>query len=312
MSASQLPLLPQLNVILNLTPKELLNYCLSSREAYSACSLPEYVIPYVKQFGLIPEQIPGDTLEKKLGFLSDFNWDVIPGDTLQKKGQHIWKIMDKAKMLDLDIFVNQNYRGFFYSINIDFKNVLLYAVNTGNPRFVQYILDILGERVGRNIFSNYQSSFRLPLITALTMIYSPSVISPQVWYDIAKILLKYYFPKNDHITSLMYGDFLSNGDIAEAKGLSLIFVPSDDDFMLAVENGKMDIAQFLYDYRLTQKIDPNVTMVLIQHIYFRAIEDNNFPAVKVLSTFVRPTQDLIDFANNIGAVEIAAFLRTLV
>ena len=310
MSVPQLPLIPQLNVILSLTPKQLLNYCRVSHEAYYVCSLPEYVIPYFKHYGFKPEEIPGDTFEKKLGFLADFNWEWVPGANFPEKGIFIRETIDAAnKFIKAPLTQIQEPNTRPYYISLPFRDILTLAVRTGNPRFVKYIFNIMTQKIDSAFFHEYFHSFRQPFYYAVVYAYTNPPTDP--WYQIIDFLTGYYSPLGDPILIRIYNRFIEIGDLDMVMAFSIIFPPDEKSFWVAVNSGNLEMAQYFRESLLAKGgSDPILNIGRFQHLYYRAIEDHNLSLVEVLSTFVKPNQNLVRFADNRGAHDIANFLST--
>lgn len=335
-SLAELPRDTIYEILLNLDPADLISQCESSYQFNRLCQQPVFLMNYFRRFGMDQAQIPGQTIRDKIQFLSEFNWAAVPGETLHDKGrfildviqntnvpnagQFILNIVHNANTGDLNTFTQEHYGGpepqsYFlgqdYMINRTFRNVLGKAVQTGNPRFVQLVLDLLISRIGLQNLPNYLNSFRDPLVDVLAAARRPgSPVSPQIWTEIANIILRYYDPRQDPV--IFRGDYASairQGDLPRVRGLAMIFPPDEEGFWMAVSNGRAQVASFLLNSLQRLGINPLQNLEAIEDEYNDAISDDNLSAVRILAQISPLTLTHLQLAEGAGAARVAAFIR---
>lgn len=286
MSFSTLPNDPIYEILYRLGPAELINQCESDYRFNRLCQDPNFLSNYFARYGMVIGEVPGRTSRQKLHFLS------------------------AVETADLNTFVQDQYATM---INPGFRNVLGKAVQTGNPQFVQLVLNRLLERIGRENLPQYSNSFRDPLVDLLTNANRPrSLKPPQVWYQIADILMKYYNPRWDQVIFRVYGDAIRQGNLARVQGLSMIIGVDQEGFWVAVENARPTIAQFLWNALQALNINPVANNPgAVREIYEDAIYNDNINIAKTMARFAPPNEAILAEAEQANALRVAAFIRNL-
>ena len=322
MNFSDLPNDPVHEILLNLSPVDLINQCQTDYRLNRLCQDPAFLALYYHRYGLTSDQIPGRNIPEKLLFLSGFNWDVVPGATLSEKGRFIADVIQRAETADLTTFVQRRYggpraralfAGMDYIINRGFRNVLGRAVQTGNPQFVQMILNRLIERIGPQNLLAYRDSFRDAFVDVMGMANREGELRPQTWYEISNIILQYYDPLQDPV--IFSGDYataIRRGDLPRVKGLSRIFPPDEEGFWMAVDNAQPEVAAYFWNNLQGRGINPVTNNPEgVEETYEIAILYGDLSSLRVLTQYVPPSPDYVALAERANQPEVAAFLRGL-
>jgi len=155
--------LPYLNIdvlvqiVGNMTPKEISNLCGSSPQFAELCRSDEFYIALIhSKYGVTINNVPGLTLRDKFNYLSQFDWRNIPGTTGNEKLRVIVDILEKAKTnkfktvptlpSDAASFMTRTGRGVSAGyINVAKDDItemiLMDAYKTGDFNFFMIVLD---------------------------------------------------------------------------------------------------------------------------------------------------------------------------
>lgn len=156
MSFLELPLDSQIELLLNLSSKELSRYCRSSHEINQICQSDEFLFNLItRKYGLNPQELPGMTLREKYQYLINYLHEVATADiTIKREYDYInpYGIM------------NQWLHGHFVDYSKSFDEILRNVIKTGNPRLVNLVLNELIQRIPPEELHRYDFN----LISAFT------------------------------------------------------------------------------------------------------------------------------------------------
>lgn len=267
-----LPLDPQFEILLRSDPQTVVNYCQTSRQSAQLCQSPYFMTQYFILFGLSPEQLPGNPLEK-LTILAELNWDLISGNSIQQKERFVSGILQ---------LIDQG----------DYRGALAAAVRTGSPLFVRLILDRI--RTSMNV-----DDFRDIFLLAVTM--SSRYPSP-AWSRIIQLFLHYYDPRQDpfmldtrhgFVAAYAYYNAIRQADFELVKAFAQ-YIPTDEAaFWTALQLSQPEIATYFRDRLLQRGVDPlSGRQETIYDLYMDAINNNDTRTFLTLTRFVPPSHYL--------------------
>lgn len=254
----QLPTELEVEIALTLSPVDLISYCSTSRNAAQLCQDRRFQVEYLRQYGFLPEQVPGTNFSEQLRWLSTFNWNQIPGARLADKGRFIVETFDMLNRTSPML-----------------SDFLRRLVQIGNPGLLQSVIESMKGNVHPNVA---WSSLRAAFLEAL----------PRDDGTL-EVILDYYDPRSDAILSRSRLNVVRTGNLPLSIALSRFFPYEKEDFWVALENNQPQITAHIYDVLLRQGIDPAADQEIVNEVYEELVGVNRPGAVQLLLEYTRPT-----------------------
>lgn len=219
----QLPIDLQINMLLDLTPKELSRYCQTNSQINAICRSDEFLWHYtLRKYGINLNDLPGESLSQKLRQIEDLIY--------MAQTTHLTPLSSHIRD---EITKQTEYVG---EIIQPYRTLLVTAVRYGSPQLLKIIIEILRSRVNKTSIEN--KSFREAFIEALRL------DRP----DLVQLILGYYKPKDDTSMRLYYENAICQGNLSLVKALYMNYPHLwDRYFRLAIRCKQKDMADFFLD-----------------------------------------------------------------
>ena len=222
MDPSQLPLDPLVQVLMNLSPRDLQTYCSSYPNINRICNSDQFMFDYlVLKYGLNLNEIPG---------------------TIREKFRLVQNLVDRVESAELTSIRESFYEsalprvyGFPYRTRVyiipKIKSALEEAVRIGSPR----LLELLFSRI------KYPNRLRGEEDVIIAFLDSLRLNRP----EITQVILNHYDVTQHPFVKTIYRDEIGVGDISMVESFLRYILPTPEDLRLAEDHGQEQIAMLL-------------------------------------------------------------------